>query len=541
MKLPKALSGLRDRFRALSLENPNVPLGSWGNLANAIRLWGGGPTDAGVNVDENSALGLTPVWRAIVLIANSIATMPLHVYEEDDFTGRRKAKNTTVYKLLHVQPNPQMTAAVFRFCMEAQALLWGAAYAVIQRDALGRAVALWPLLSSHTKPKRLDGKLWYEYTGTPDGKPVPLKAEDILFIPFVTLDGVTPLSPIGVHRQPIGLGLATERFGAGFFGNGAHPTGVLTTDQKLTPTQQKELLESWHQANGGTSNAGTAVLFGGLKWQQITINPEDAQFLGTRKYTITDVARIYGVPPHMLAELERSTNNNIEQQSLEYLRDCIQPRTAMWTQEIGAKLLSGNLVADFDLDELLRSDFQTMQTGFATGRQWGWFSANDVRRKMNLNPIGPQGDVYMVPLNMIDADSIDQQPEPNGPDETDQQQQQQKSQAALTTMRARIASAARPAFRDAIGRILTRDKRDEQFVARTLQPTLSVLASTAALCLNCSQDLSPEVQQFLSSYAGGVGKRAAEWTSANVESITDTELHRAVAAVLDRAKKEPIQ
>lgn len=515
----KLLSKLRAATRAFanSIENPSSPL-SWDALVQAIDAWRGGATDAGMQVDEQTALTYTAVWRAVLAVSEPISTVPLNVYRRKG-NSRELAVDSPLYRLLHTQPNPQMTSAVYRLCMQAQAMLWGACYAEIQWDGAGRPVALWPLLSQYVTPKRVDGRLVYEYKVNNSTREI--QPEDIIAVTYFTLDGITPLSPIAAHRQAIGLGLAAQRFGAQFFGNGAHPAGVLVSDKALTTTQQTELQAAWDRQYGGGNNRGTAVLHGGLKWQQITINPEDAQFLETRKFQVQEIARIFGVPPHMLQDLERSTNNNIEHQSIEFVRDTVRPWAVRHEAEYNAKLTpkNGSLYVEHNLDGLLRGDFISRQQGLEIQRRNGIINGNQWAALENMNEY-PGGDKYIVQGQYVELQSIGDVPATSG------------TSMPTKNGKADSKAIARPVLRDAIGRITSRDKRDASFAARTLMPALSVLALSSGF----PESSLPELEPLLSDYARAAGARAANWNYDDVETITDAELTRAHGAIAELAK-----
>jgi HK97 family phage portal protein len=292
----------------------------------------------------------------------------------------------------------------------AHLLTWGNAYAQVIRDGRGQPVALYPLLPSKMDVDRTEnGKLVYTYRMDADerGKPgtMRLTRDTVLHIPGLGFDGLIGYSPIAMAKNAIGMSLATEEYGARFFSNGANPGGVIEHPSTLkNPTRIKE---SWQASYGGTGNAHRiAVLEEGMKFQQIGIPPEQAQFLETRKFQINEIARIFRVPPHMVGDLEKSSFSNIEQQSLEFVKYTLDPWIIRWEQSLRQALIlpseKGRCFFQFNVDGLLRGDYASRMNGYAIGRQNGWMSTNDIRGLENMNriPADEGGDLYLINGNM---------------------------------------------------------------------------------------------------------------------------------------------
>ena len=372
-----------------------------------------GPTAAGKVVNERTAMQTTAVYACVRILAESIAGLPLHVYAYEG-QGKERVPAHPLYFLLHDAPNPEMTSFVFRETLMTHLLLWGNAYAQILRDGMGRVIGLYPLL-----PDRMDvgrdsktGELYYLYTRSTEENPnfadkgqIRLRRTDVLHIPGLGFDGLVGYSPIAMAKTAIGIALATEEYGATFFQNGARPAGVLEHPGVLK--DPSKLRESWQSIYGGTKNAGKiAVLEEGVKYQQIAIPPEEAQFLETRKFQIDEIARLYRVPPHMVGDLEKSSFSNIEQQSLEFVKYTLNPWVVRWEQSLQKALLSNRERKDyfirFNVDGLLRGDYKSRMEGYAIGRQNGWLSANDIRSLEDMNPINADegGDLYLINGNM---------------------------------------------------------------------------------------------------------------------------------------------
>ena len=291
-------------------------------------------------------------------------------------------------------------------------LLWGNAYAQIIRNGKGEIVALYPLMPNRMIVDRDDkGQLYYQYNTSKDDAPtmngsmVNLKPSDVLHIPGLGFDGLVGYSPIAMAKNAIGMAIACEEYGAKFFANGATPGGIL--EHPGTVKDPKRVRESWTSAFGGSSNANkVAVLEEGMKYTPISISPEQAQFLETRKFQINEIARIFRVPPHMVGDLEKSSFSNIEQQSLEFVKYTLDPWVARWEQAMVRSLLSSDektqYFVKFNVDGLLRGDYQSRMNGYAIGRQNGWMSANDIRELENLDRIPEEegGDLYLINGNM---------------------------------------------------------------------------------------------------------------------------------------------
>lgn len=371
-----------------------------------------GNSSAGKRVNERSAMQMTAVYSCVRILSESIASLPLHLYRYTGDGGKEKAMDHPLYFLLHDEPNTEMTSYVFRETIMTHLLLWGNAYCQIIRNGKGEVVGLYPLMPDRMKVDRDEkGRLYYEYTICTDDAPINkgnkviLKPDDVLHVPGLGFDGLVGYSPIAMAKNAIGLAIAAEEYGSKFYANGAAPSGVLEHPGALKdPTKVRE---SWTQTFGGSSNSNkVAVLEEGMKYTPISISPNEAQFLETRKFQINEIARIFRVPPHMVGDLEKSSFSNIEQQSLEYVQYTLGPWIARLEQSMVRALLSKdekkNYFIKFNVDGLLRGDYQSRMNGYATARQNGWMSANDIRELENLDKIPEElgGDLYLVNGNM---------------------------------------------------------------------------------------------------------------------------------------------
>ena len=368
-----------------------------------------GSSSAGKRVNERSAMQMTAVYSCVRILAEAVAGLPLHLYRYKEDGGKEKAIDHPLYLLLHDEPNPEMSSFVFRETLMTHLLLWGNAYAQIIRNGKGEVIALYPLMPDRmTVDRDRDGKLYYEYTVSTDDAPtvkgtvVRLKPSDVLHIPGLGFDGLVGYSPIAMAKNAIGMAIACEEYGAKFFANGAAPGGVL--EHPGTIKDPGRVRESWQSTFGGSGNANKiAVLEEGMKYTPIGISPEQAQFLETRKFQINEIARIFRIPPHMVGDLEKSSFSNIEQQSLEFVKYTL----VRWEQSIQRTLFSAEekkqYFTKFNVEGLLRGDYASRMNGYATARQNGWMSANDIRELENMDRIPTEdgGDLYLINGNML--------------------------------------------------------------------------------------------------------------------------------------------
>lgn len=372
-----------------------------------------GRTASGKAVNERSAMQMSAVYACVRILSEAVAGLPLHLYQYNDSGGKEKALAHPLYTLLHDEPNPEMSAFSFRETLMTHLLLWGNGYAQIIRNGRGEVLALYPLMPDRmTVDRDSRGRLYYEYTRSESdtatlGKKtsVILSPSDVLHIPGLGFDGLVGYSPIAMAKQAVGMGLACDEYGASFFANGAQPGGVL--EHPGVVKDPKRVRESWNAIYQGSQNAHrVAVLEEGMSYKPISISPEQAQFLETRKFQIDEIARIFRVPPHMVGDLDKSSFSNIEQQSLEFVKYTLSPWITRWEQAIHRALLleseKKRYFARFNVEGLLRGDYQSRMNGYAVARQNGWMSANDIRELENLDRIPTEdgGDLYLINGNM---------------------------------------------------------------------------------------------------------------------------------------------
>lgn len=373
-------------------------------------MFGGMGTAAGVAVDEETALTYSPFWAGVSYISMDVAKLPLGVFRRLD-RGREKAENHPLHHLLHDAPNPEMTAVSFRSALQGHLLTWGNAYANIVRDGYGRVIELWPLRPDRMTPPVRDenGRLVYVYT-LPTGEQRKLYRDEVLHIPGFGYDGIQGYGVVTLARESIGLGLATERYGARFFGSGARPGGVLKHPGRLSDAAYQRLRKDFESMHQGLENSHRlAILEEGMEYQQVGLPPEDAQFLQTRKHQITDIARWLRIPLQKLHEHDKASSYaSAEQFSQDYVNDTLLPWCVIWEQNLALQLMTPlerkRYFFKHNMTALLRGDSTSRANYYAKLFGVGAYSINMILELEDQNPIGPAGDIHFVPLNMIPVD-----------------------------------------------------------------------------------------------------------------------------------------
>jgi HK97 family phage portal protein len=386
---------------------------------SGYRFMMGGST-SGRKVNEHSAMQMTAVYACVRILSESIASLPVHLYQYESEGNKAKAVKHPLYRILHDEPNPEMTSFVFRETLMTHLLLWGNAYAQIIRNGKGEIIGLYPLMPNRmTVDRDKSGQIIYQYqmqdSDAHTGKTgyVTLRPSEVLHVPGLGFDGLVGYSPIAMAKNAIGLSIATEEYGAKFFANGATPGGIL--EFPGTVKNPESIRESWNKGFSGNNAHKVAILEEGMKYTPISISPEQAQFLETRKFQIDEIARIFRVPPHMVGDLEKSSFSNIEQQSLEFVKYTLEPWIIRWEQSLNRALLTEKEKPDyfvkFNVDGLLRGDYQSRMNGYAIGIQNGFMCPNDVRALecLDLIPDDQGGNKYMCNGNMIDLASVGKQ------------------------------------------------------------------------------------------------------------------------------------
>ena len=502
---------------------------------------GGDTNAAGVTVNEKTAISNTAVYACVRILAETVGSLPLVTYKRLEPRGKERATNHPLYKILHDAPNPYMTAIVFIETLMGHAATWGNAYADIEWGPNGQVKHLWPL-----RPDRMikvdyddSGKLVYIYQ-LPDNQKTVLHSDRVLHILGLGFDGFMAYSPIAKARDAIGLSVAAEKYGGRFFRNGARPGGVLRHPGKLGEDASKRLKEDWNKMHQGVNNSHRiAILEEGMDYTQIGLPPGDAQFIEVRKFQLQEVARIFRVPPHMLADLERATFSNIEHQSIDFVVHTIRPWLVRWEQAIKQKLLNINdrdtYFTEFLVDGLLRGDTATRYAAHAVARQWGWASANDIREIENQNPLpGEQGDVYLIPMNMIAAGQMN---EPKPLPMIEEKSRSVKEQRSIKSAqnRGRLTKAYERVFADAMQRVVKREAAD---IRRAANKTLTERDSTDfMLYLEDYYKKAPEwirkvVMPVFMTFADIIQAEAAK--EVNIEAAMTPELEKFVDDYTDK-------
>lgn len=408
------------------------------NPAKWLMDWSlGRKTRAGEYVNEQTSLSLAAYYACMRCIAEDIAKLPLLTYQRIA-RGKERATEHWAYKLLHDRPNPMQTSFTFREVMTSRAVSWGGGFAEIEKNGRGETLALWPIHPSRvTIEWETDTRIRYLVRGNRNSNQPSrtfLIPPERMFHVRGLGDEIYGWSVARIGAESLGLAMAAQSFGAGFFGNGSHPIGVLEHPDKLEPEAQDKLRRDWSEMYTGPENAfKPAILEQGMKWNKLGIPPNEAQFLETRQFQTEEICRWFRMPPHKIQHLLRSTFSNIEEQSIEYVVDTLTPWAVRWEQEIAFKILNlpqdEEIFAEHLLLGLLRGD-QTKRSNFMrTLFGIGALSQNDIREIENMNTIGPDGDVYYVPLNMIRSElaatapmpgTQTAQPEPEQDDDGDE-------------------------------------------------------------------------------------------------------------------------
>lgn len=520
------LSRTRNWFRRFTLRDPE-----------AVEVFGPPKARAGVRVSQATAMTYSAVHNAVTIYAQTIASLPLQLYRSRRDGGKERATDYPLYRVLHDRPNPLLDSYRFRELMMVYLLLWGNSYSeIVERN--GFEEELWPIPPWRVTPKLTASGRNIEYHVTrPDGQAVILPRSRVFHVAGMGFDGLKGRSVISLARESLGLGMAAEAFGAQFFGSGANMAGVLEHPNTLSDQAHERLRTHWRDLYSGLDNAHrVAILEEGMKFNRIGIPPEDAQFLQTREFQVEEVARWFNLPPHMLKDLRRSTFSNIEHQALEFVKYSLLPWLRRIESAIKHQLLSGRdeqvLFAEFVVEGLLRGDTESRYRAYATARQWGWMSANDIRRLENMDPIDG-GDVYLQPLNMVPA-GTQIVPERSARDLPSDFAERRSLEG-----RRRIRDAYRPIIEEAAGRIVRREvaeirrrarriwaQRDrrqweeflerfygefEPVVARTMKPSLRSLAEQAHAEamdeIGSDEAMSPDFERFIDDYVATFARR----------------------------------
>lgn len=394
---------------------------------------------SGVEVSDKTALSLTALYRAVSIIAESIASIPFEVIEDLGERGVRVAREHPLFYLIHDEPSPLYTSFMFRLALVANAVRKGNGYAYIARDNSGRPVQLVVIdpsafsVKSFTTPT---GELYYRIEGLPDNFPFIdrlrglVSSADMIHIPGLSLNGVSGMDITELHRENFGFALASRDYGNYYYRNGAHTGGYLKHAATLSDEAYKRIQTSWNRAYQGIDKTGlTPILEEGTEFVQMGTDPDKAQMLPAQRFAIEDISRITGVPMHMLSSLERATFSNIEQQSYEFAVFCVRPWVERIEAEFSRKVFrqteKGRFRVRLNMNAFLRGDSESRADLYRALFQSGALSPNDILKSEGMNPI-PDGDRRFVPMNMIPLDRVDDiVPAPADPGSPDSDTQNQ--------------------------------------------------------------------------------------------------------------------
>ena len=365
-------------------------------------------TASGATVTEKSSLGLTAVYSAVKLIAWTMASLPLPVYKRLKPRGKERAPQHPAYRLLHSQPNPELTSFKWRELMSVHQNLWGAGISEIEFDNAGTPIALWPLPPWRVEPKLTDKKSIAYKVHLDNGAFKMLAAYQTVVFPALSTSSYAWMSPISIHRETVGAAMAVREFGARTFGQGTNPSGVLEHPGRLKETSEEDIRKKFKDNYEGLSKSHRLMLLeDGMKFNRIGMPAEDAQYIETRKFDVSEIARIFNVPLHLLQDHEKSTSwgSGIEEMNLGFVTFTLRPYLVQWEQELHRRLFDNDrYFPEFLIEGLLRGKTKERFESYLIARQNGWLSANDIREFENMNPLADeQGEIYLVPMNFQNA------------------------------------------------------------------------------------------------------------------------------------------
>lgn len=505
-----------------SLSRPERWLIDWVN--------GGQQSATGLTVTDETALGVTAFYRGVRLIAGTIATLPLWTYKRLPTGGKARDPDHPLFSILHDQPNRWQTSVEFWEMLVGHCILRGNGYARVIGSPGSAIDGLVPLHPDRVRPRMpAPDTLVYEYRPT-NGAMEVLFPGEIFHLRGFSLDGIEGVSPIRLHREAIGMALAAEEFGARLFGNGASPRGVIhfPDGKKFKDEEEKKKFrDNWRAAHGGVSNSNSvAVLEHGMQWTQIGINPDDAQFLQTRKFQVTEMARILGLPPHALADLERSTNNNIEHQGLELVTYTLREWLVRIEKAIRRDLFTEEWqrthFVEFLVDGLLRGDAKTRAEALQIQRRNGVINGDDWAEIENRNPLPDGlGQIYIVEGNMTKLDKVGVQPKESAP--APEPDPEDRAQLVRETLR----TSYRHLLTDAAGRVLSR----EAHIARGARKPAAIPTSLDGHAGYCVRAILPVLESAAQMVAAaGVPRADAVAIRGLAESLADAYVTDALAA-----------
>ncbi|PNQ81952.1 phage portal protein [Paenibacillus sp. F4] len=376
---------------------------------------GGRETSSGERVSNSNAIKNSNIYTVASVLGGDIGKLPVQVFRK---RGGKIAKDPDhpVAYLLGTRSNPFMSAYTFKELAMVHLVTWGNFYSYIEWDEVGMPKALWPLNPAQTDVSVdwATHEIWY-LTTLPSGEQRKIPMQDVLHLKLLSTTGLKGMTPIAALREKLGTQNAMEKFSSKFYKNGTSIGGVLKTDQKLDTPAKDRTREEWNKLYTGLDKAHRiAVLDAGLDYQSIGMPLKDAEFIETQKFGISEVAKLYKVPPHKLGLLDKATFSNIEHQSIEYLKNTLQPHITNWEQEINFKLFTRNGLRDkgryakFNVTSELRGDSTSRAAFYKEMIQMGVYTINEVRELEERDNIGDMGDKHLIPLNWTTLDKLEQ-------------------------------------------------------------------------------------------------------------------------------------
>lgn len=387
----------------------------------------GAKTNAGVTVNDRKALGLTPFWQGVRIISETIASLPIGLYDVADNGNISQLRQHSAHKLIAKSPSPFLTSYKFRETMQGIATVRGNAYAHIERDGAMKPIALHVLNPHYVTPFWSKGELWYRING---GQQL-VHYMDMIHIRGINIlntlwndeqrMGLVGESPIWTAKDSLSVGIAAQETEGSIMGNGGHVNGILTMPGKIDPADRREVEDSWQRRYTGTANTGkTPLLGGGMEYKRVALTPQESMMIESRKFSVEEVARILNIPSHKIGQLDRATFNNIEQLARDFYTQTIRPWAENWESELELKLLSeeekrrGDKEFRFDFTDLLKGDSKTLGELIRSLFNVGIITINDGRRMMGMNVVEDDyANKHWIQLNMAEADNRPE-PKPQG-------------------------------------------------------------------------------------------------------------------------------
>lgn len=434
-------------------------------------MGGTSETTSGVKVNHKSTIGYPPFWRGVNLLANGVAGLPIDVFRRED-DDRVVATSHPAQKLIKRLASPILRARKFRKTLQGHALLFGNGFAWIERDERFRPVALWILDPQRMIVRYVDGELWY--ATTIDGQQRKFPGRDVFHITGLTHDGICGYSAIDIMAEALGVGMAAQRFGSRFFGSGANMSGLLMVPGHFPEDKIRNTLSAWNEMATGLTNAHkVALLQDGVKFQELTVAPDSAQFLETRNFEVRAVvANILGVPPHLLGDDSRTSHNSLEQENQSFLTHSLNPWLNEWEGECELKLLSereqerGTHFVEFNREAAVQMLFKEKVDGLYRQVEMGQLTINESRRMINLPAIGPDGEKRYHPANWVEI-GAEPEPMPETPETPPDDQQEPEPPAEGTPpenlLRAMIESSVTEAVTIEKRRVVDAAKKETNF------------------------------------------------------------------------------